>query len=377
MKKIHRATKIKWIGILSALLLFVSVSSADDTIPPVRTNGQPTGTLDAGTTQTTLSLTTDENATCRYSITTTQVDYDTMPNTFTTTGGTAHSSVLAGLENGQAYNLYVRCRDASGNVNTDDFPISFSVASGSNGGDLDKVLFIGNSYTGHSGGVHNHFQNMMEESGRTIEVAGEIHGGEAFSYINENYIGQVNIPEVTARINSNDWDAVVLQSYYEPEQAFYDAGGILIDRVRNNSSDPVLFMIWGHELYPDQDTMFRQRTEQLGTDKNTKVAPIGIGIRTAYNAGIDVYADGAHLSLKGAYLAGAMFYAFFTGESPVGLTYDGYISDWWGRLTPQEIAPLQEIAWQVISDYGVFYVDPAAVGEPNAPRRLRAKSPTD
>ncbi len=377
MKETHPATKIKWAVILSALFLFVSVSSADDIIPPVRTNGQPTGALDVGTTQTTISIDTDEEATCKYSITTTQVEYDTMLNTFSNTGGTFHSSLMTGLENGQAYNLYVRCRDASGNVNMDDFPISFNVSGGSGTGALDKVLFIGNSYTGHSGGVHNHFQKMMEESGRTVEVAGEIHGGEAFSYINENYIGQVNIPEVTARINSNDWDAVVLQSYYEPEQAFYDAGGILIDRVRNNSSDPVLFMIWGHELHPDQDTMFRQRTEQLGTNKNTKVAPISIGIRTAHNAGIDVYSDGAHLSLKGAYLAGAMFYAFFTGESPVGLAYDGYISDWWGRLTPEEIAPLQEIAWQVIIDYGVFYIDSAAVGKPGAPCQLKTVSYTD
>ena len=106
--------------------------------------------------------------------------------------------------------------------------------------------------------------------------------------------------------------------------------------------------------------MFRERTEQLGINKNTLVAPIGIGIRTAKNAGIEVYSDGTHLNLAGAYLAGAMYYAFFTGESPVGLQYDGYIgSGYFGRLTPEEILPLQEIAWQVISDYGVFYQNAA------------------
>ena len=47
----------------------VALSSADttaDTTPPVRSNGAPSGTLAAGTTQTTLSLTTNENASCRY-----------------------------------------------------------------------------------------------------------------------------------------------------------------------------------------------------------------------------------------------------------------------------------------------------------------------
>ena len=74
-----------------------------DTTPPVRTNGQPTGTLPAGTTQTTLSLTTNENATCRYA-TTAGVAYSAMPTTFTTTGGTTHSTPFRGLTNGGSYN---------------------------------------------------------------------------------------------------------------------------------------------------------------------------------------------------------------------------------------------------------------------------------
>src|SRR4030095_8471368 len=40
-----------------------------DTTPPVRSNGLPTGTVPAGTTQTTLSLSTNANATCRYATT--------------------------------------------------------------------------------------------------------------------------------------------------------------------------------------------------------------------------------------------------------------------------------------------------------------------
>ena len=332
------------------------LASSTDITPPVRSNRAPAGTLAQGTDSATVSLVTDGDATCKYSITTTQVAYDDMPYTFSTTGGTYHSFELTGLSDGMSYNIYVRCMDGHGNKNTDDFPISFNVANGDGSGCLDKILFIGNSYTGHSGGVQNHLHNMLTESGRTVEVAGEIHGGQAFSYINDSYIGLVNIPEVTARINSDRWDAVVLQSYYEPEQAFYEAGGILIDRVRNNGSEPVLFMIWGHEDHPDQDAIFRSRTEQLGSYRKVPVAPIGIGIRNAKNQDIDVYADGAHLSLKGAYLAAAMYYAFFTGESPVGLEYNGLVgSGYFGTLTLEETASLQQIAWQTIADYGVFW----------------------
>ncbi len=105
-----------------------TVAQPADTTPPLRANGLPTGTLPAGTTQATLSLVTNENATCRYA--TTRVSYASMPNVFTTTGGTAHSTPLTGLVNGGSYIYYVRCQDAAGNANRDDYAISFSVAQG-------------------------------------------------------------------------------------------------------------------------------------------------------------------------------------------------------------------------------------------------------
>jgi hypothetical protein len=105
-----------------------AVAATGDVTPPLRSNGQPAGTLPAGTTQTTLSLSTNENATCRYA-TTAGVAYSAMPNTFTTTGGTTHSTTLTGLANGTSYVRYVRCVDSATNANPDDFSISFAVAS--------------------------------------------------------------------------------------------------------------------------------------------------------------------------------------------------------------------------------------------------------
>lgn len=99
-----------------------------DTTPPVRSNGQPTGVLAPGTTQTTISLTTDKNATCKYG-TVLNTAYASLPNTFTTTGGTSHSAAVTGLSNGGIYTYYVRCQNLVGNVNADDFIIQFIVAS--------------------------------------------------------------------------------------------------------------------------------------------------------------------------------------------------------------------------------------------------------
>ena len=112
------------------------------TIPPVRSGGQPSGTLVAGTTQATLSLTTDENATCRYA-TTAGVAYGSMTNTFANTGGVTHTTLVTGLTAGANYSYYVRCQDSSGNANPDDFIISFAVATGGGTGQTVSSTFSG------------------------------------------------------------------------------------------------------------------------------------------------------------------------------------------------------------------------------------------
>jgi glucose/arabinose dehydrogenase len=99
-----------------------------DTVPPVRSNGLPTGTLPPGTTQASLSLITSEAATCRYSGTP-GTAYEAMASIFATTGGTSHATPVSGLVNGGSYAYYVRCGDTAGNSNPTDFPIAFSIAA--------------------------------------------------------------------------------------------------------------------------------------------------------------------------------------------------------------------------------------------------------
>jgi chitodextrinase len=108
-------------------------TTPSDTTAPTRSSGSPTNTLAAGTTSTTLSLTTNESATCRFS-TTSGKSYSAMSNTFSTTGGTSHSTTISSLTAG-THTYYIRCSDAAGNANTSDYSISFSVAAEEEGSD--------------------------------------------------------------------------------------------------------------------------------------------------------------------------------------------------------------------------------------------------
>ena len=101
-----------------------------DTTPPVISNGKPAVILPAGTTSAIMNVSTNENAVCKYS-TVPNTAYSSMANTFSATGATFHSTTINSLSNGNSYNYYIRCQDSAGNANTNDFTISFSVASAS------------------------------------------------------------------------------------------------------------------------------------------------------------------------------------------------------------------------------------------------------
>jgi chitodextrinase len=102
-----------------------------NTTPPTITIIAPSGQLAAGTTQTTLSVSTNESATCAYSQTS-GTAFASM-TLFTTTGGTSHSTTLSSLANGSSYTTYVKCKDTAGNISVDS-STSYSVASPGGGG---------------------------------------------------------------------------------------------------------------------------------------------------------------------------------------------------------------------------------------------------
>lgn len=104
-----------------------------DTVVPKISSGKPSGTLLSGTTQTTISIETNEEARCKYSITS-RTDYDKMSNSFdyasSTQYKTAHSKASFPVSAGRN-NVYVKCVDFAGNKDTEDYILTFSTTSSS------------------------------------------------------------------------------------------------------------------------------------------------------------------------------------------------------------------------------------------------------
>ena len=97
---------------------------------PTRSNGQPTGVLEKGSTETTLSVNTDVTAECRYKETAAGLTFATMTQ-FSNTNADLHQELITGLTDGDHYNYSVRCQDTSGNTNTTNYNIPFSVETSS------------------------------------------------------------------------------------------------------------------------------------------------------------------------------------------------------------------------------------------------------
>ncbi len=96
-----------------------------DTTPPVISNFQPSGTITDITP--TLSLNTDEDATCKY-VSTTDQSFDAMPNTFSGAGTTYHYAAL-GTMAAETYTYYARCEDTVGNKNTSSASTTFTITT--------------------------------------------------------------------------------------------------------------------------------------------------------------------------------------------------------------------------------------------------------
>ncbi len=105
----------------------LGTSSVTDTTPPNRINLNPQGTsFSTNTTQVSISLNTDEIATCRFSASP-NIPYSSMILSFSQVNSTIHSTTILSLSPGDNKTFYVKCIDQLGNANTNDVQIYFNI----------------------------------------------------------------------------------------------------------------------------------------------------------------------------------------------------------------------------------------------------------
>ncbi len=223
-----------------------------------------------------------------------------------------------------------------------------------------QVLFIGNSYTFYHD-MPKTVAEIASSAGCQLEVAWATSGGYRLELHAQSAV-------TLAAIHERSWDVVVLQNQsqqpaYKPEHVREETLPIveqLADEIYENNprTDLIYYTTWGRLDgdrtncdYNAQVCTFEGHTDALesgyelyASETEGRLARVGHAFSMiARDSGApvtvhDLYdPDGTHPSLRGSYLAAAIFFYEITGVTPEGLGYPSY-------LTAYEAAYLQQIA---------------------------------
>ncbi|MFK2820108.1 PKD domain-containing protein [Flavobacteriaceae sp. LMIT009] len=211
-----------------------------------------------------------------------------------------------------------------------------------------KVLFIGNSYT-FIEDIPNMFYQAANSTGDNILVDAQTAGSATFEF-------HTNSVDVTNKINSNDWDYVVLQGssvevgltgdYFNNSVAPFAAELCETVRYNNTCTQPVFYRTWAWEwgmsnsgptciaypwmcYYHSMDDEIAQNYRVLADDNDAVISPVGQVWRYMRDnlVPVDLYhEDQSHQSLEGAYASACTFYTTILRKDPTLITYNPGIS---------------------------------------------------
>jgi hypothetical protein len=201
-----------------------------------------------------------------------------------------------------------------------------------------QALFIGNSYT-----FVNVMPSTLEQLSALAHDARPIRctmAAEGSATLESHW----NSPKTRAILRSRKWDVVVLQEQSTRPitdfQMFDRYGGLLADEVRASGAKVFYFMTWARKDSPQTQGIITGAYRGVALQHGGVVVPVGEAWRVVRERkpDIELFADdGSHPSPTGSYLTACVFYAAFTGKSPVRLPAVA-------GLSPQDARFLQKAA---------------------------------
>jgi hypothetical protein len=249
-------------------------------------------------------------------------------------------------------------------------------AQGVENADVDSrsVLLVGNSYI-----FFNNLPDMLEGismglGGPRLSVESHTHPG----YSLQRHLDDGHLDGIFER--RSDWDFVVLQENsrfsapFHPvtgelgsNEGFKEAVRVFDDRVKALGADPVLFMTWAKQPWPDQIVAISDAYLEIGQEVDADVSVVGLAWAVALEERpeLDLHvSDGSHPTPAGSYLTACVLYATLTGRSPEGAPRELWGSPWHtdglmasdestllALLSPDDAAFLQTVAWKTVSEH--------------------------
>jgi hypothetical protein len=197
-----------------------------------------------------------------------------------------------------------------------------------------KVLFVGNSYTGQVRSMVTKFFAASAHRGIGLEFI--TPGGRTLKQHSEE-------AKTVERISGGGWDMVVLQDQSQtpavfPEK-FLTASRKLNKVITESGAKTAYYQTWGRRdgdkqnagrfgTYTKMQDALTKSYTQVAKRDGAILIPVGEAWRAVRKSdsklGRELYkGDGSHPSAKGAYLAACCFYAVLTGGDPLSVKFDG------------------------------------------------------
>lgn len=216
-----------------------------------------------------------------------------------------------------------------------------------------NVLFVGNSLT-----YFNDLPGLVEElsqtAGRSRPIRAAFVGSGGLTLEQQWERG-----DALERIYADSWDFVVLQEQSGRPVLAPDRMATYVKRfdeaIRASGARTVLFMPWPTISLRAAQPSVNARFKSLAASSDVLLAPVGTVWSNAQQrrSSIALYdAGGNHPTLAGSYLAACVIYSTLRNQSAEGLPHafaQSHASDPTDRLTAEQAAFLQQIAWQNVS----------------------------
>lgn len=270
-------------------------------------------------------------------------------------------------------------------VNTREFLVYGQKTGTDNAAARKNILFIGNSFTYFNTMPETLFARMAEASGYHVNVTSITTGGHYL--IQHGNINDVCGAQVYAALAENDYDYVVIQEQssnaIKSPESFYTGVRRLVNLIRKNGAEPILYSTWGHHAgsdtlagMPGWDTEsmtygLAAAYNAIGEELGLRISQVGLAFWDVLshhgdNIGL-YYKDNYHPSAIGSYLSAMTHFANILGGNPLNCAYNGNIDEATAAILKQAAydatyrTPTIPDHYQTssvgIGDDGLFFVD--------------------
>ncbi|MCT4616253.1 MAG: PKD domain-containing protein [Marinifilaceae bacterium] len=239
-----------------------------------------------------------------------------------------------------------------------------------------KVLFLGNSYTSYNN-LPEMVKLMAESSGDKLTYDKNTPGG---CNLQNHANSQVNHD----KINSKDWDYVVIQAQSQELSwgedyntgTQYDYINNLYNKIKTNNanSDILFYMTWGRKYgdinncnnfpwtctYEGMDEAIRTAYLNMAKYFHSSVSPVSVVWREIINNHHEInlyYSDDNHPSKIGSYTAACCFYTMIFNKDPKLIDWDSDIDS---SITNTIKEITNRLVYQNITDWSFKNTKPIA-----------------